>query len=150
MKLLIFFLLILSDYFSKKLIFNLIDLNNFISILPFLDIAHIHNYGISFGLFSGIISAWIIVIIGAIITVFIVFWMFQISNPLEKWGLFLIIAGAVSNLIDRFINEYVLDFIYFHYKDFYWPAFNLADIYITIGVLIIIYRNYTIIKKKYD
>ena len=150
MKLFIFFLLILLDYFTKKLIFYQIDLNNFITILPFMDIAHIHNYGISFGLFSGIFPAWIIVVVGSILTIFLVFWMLRISNPLEKWGFLFIITGAISNLGDRIINDYVLDFIYMHYNNFYWPAFNFADIYITIGVLIVIYENYIIFKKKYD
>ena len=150
MKLFIFFLLILLDYSTKKIIFNLIDLNTFIAVFPFMDITHIHNYGISFGLFSGIFPAWIIISIGAILTIFIVFWMFQITNTIEKWGLLFIITGAVSNLGDRIINDYVLDFIYMHYNNFYWPAFNFADIYITIGVLIIIYANYMVFKKKYD
>ncbi len=119
-------------------------------MLPFLDITHIHNYGITFGLFSEILPPWVIVLVGTIFTIFIVLWMFQISNSLEKWGLLLIITGAVSNLGDRIINDYVLDFIYMHYKNFYWPAFNFADIYITIGVLIIIYANFMIFKKKYD
>ena len=132
MKLLIFFLLILLDYSTKKLIFNLIDLHTFISVFPFMDITHIHNYGITFGLFSEILPTWIIIVVGSILTIFIVFWMFRTSNLLEKWGLLLIIAGAVSNLGDRIINDYVLDFIYMHYNNFYWPAFNFADIYITI------------------
>ena len=147
MKLFIFFLLILFDYFTKKLIFNLIDLNAFVTILPFMDITHLHNYGIPFGLFSGIPPPWLIAFISAILII-IVFWMFRISNPLEKWGFLFIITGAVSNLGDRIINDYVLDFIYMHYKNFYWPAFNFADIYITIGVLIIVYANYIIFKKK--
>ena len=62
MKIFIFFLLVLVDYFSKKLIFNLIDLNNIIPLLPFIDIIHIHNYGISFGLFSGILPSRIIIL----------------------------------------------------------------------------------------
>ena len=150
MKLFIFFLLILLDYFTKKVIFQVVDLNNFIAVLPFMDITHIHNYGISFGLFSGIFPAWIIISIGAILTIFIVYWMFRITNTIEKWGFLFIITGAVSNLGDRIINDYVLDFIYIHYKGFYWPAFNFADIYITIGVFIIIYQNIMIFKKKYD
>ena len=150
MKLFIFFLLILLDYSTKKLIFKLIDLHTFISVFPFMDITHIHNYGISFGLFSEILPTWIIIVVGSIFTIFIVFWMFRTSNLLEKWGLLLIIAGAVSNLGDRIINDYVLDFIYMHYQDFYWPAFNFADIYITIGLLIIIYENSMIFKKKND
>ena len=150
MKLFIFLLLILFDYFTKKLIFNLIDLNTFVTILPFMDITHLHNYGITFGLFSGIFPPWFIAFISAILIIIIVFWMFRISNPLEKWGFLFIITGAVSNLGDRIINDYVLDFIYMHYNNFYWPAFNFADIYITIGVLIIIYVNFMIFRKKND
>ena len=56
----------------------------------------------------------------------------------EKWGYTFILAGAFGNILDRLINGFVIDFIYVHYKDFYWPAFNLADIYITIGVFIIL------------
>jgi len=112
-----------------------------------MDITHLHNYGIAFGLFSGISPPWFIAFISAILII-IVFWMFRISNPLEKWGFLFIITGAVSNLGDRIINDYVLDFIYMHYNNFYWPAFNFADIYITIGVLIIIYVNFMIFRKK--
>ena len=115
-----------------------------------MDFAHIHNYGISFGLFSGIFPSWIIIVVGSIFTIILFYWMLQISNTLEKWGFLFIIAGAVSNLSDRIINDYVLDFIYMHYINFYWPAFNLADIYITLGLLIIIYENFIIFKKKYD
>ena len=44
------------------------------------------------------------------------------------------------------MHKYVLDFIYLHYKDFYWPAFNFADIYITLGVLLIVYQSYKNLK----
>ncbi len=148
MKFIFFFILILLDYYSKKLIFNLIELNNIITLLPFIDIIHIHNYGISFGLFAEVLPVWIIVLFGAMITVFIIFLFFSTSNQIEKWGYLLILIGAISNLGDRIINDYVLDFIYIHYKDFYWPAFNFADVYITIGVLIIIYENYRIFKSS--
>ena len=74
--------------------------------------------------------------------------MIQASNKVEKWGLTLIIAGAISNIFDRAINNYVIDFIYLHYKDFYWPAFNFADIYITFGVLMIIFQIINELKKK--
>ena len=48
------------------------------------------------------------------------------------------IIGALSNIIDRLINSYVVDFILLHYENFYWPAFNLADIYITIGIIMLV------------
>ena len=75
--------------------------------------------------------------------------MLKASSKVEKWGLTLIIAGAFSNIFDRAINNYVLDFIYLHYKDFYWPAFNFADIYITIGILMILYQILKEFKKKF-
>ena len=56
----------------------------------------------------------------------------------EEFGLLIIISGALSNIIDRIFNGYVIDFIYLHYKDFFWPAFNFADIYITIGIIMIV------------
>ncbi len=138
-RLLVVIILIFLDYISKKIIFTNIELNNFIQILPIMDFAHIHNYGIAFGLFSGILSSWLIIICGLIITAIIYFMLTQTNNFIEKWGFTLIIAGAISNIMDRVIHKYVLDFIYLHYGEFYWPAFNLADIYITLGVFIILF-----------
>ena len=56
----------------------------------------------------------------------------------EQWGLFIIICGATANIIDRSYNGYVIDFLYFHINQLYWPAFNFADIYISIGIIMII------------
>ena len=64
------------------------------------------------------------------------------DNNLERLGILFIIAGAISNIGDRFLNNYVLDFIYFHYNQYYWPAFNFADNYISIGVILIIIESY--------
>jgi len=147
-KLFIILILFVCDFISKKIIYTSIDLNSFIKILPIIDLTHIHNFGISFGLFSGILNSWIIVFIGIIITLIIIFLTFQTNDIFEKWGFILIISGAISNIFDRTINNYVLDFIYLHYRDFYWPAFNLADIYITLGILIIIYKFVKEIIKK--
>tara|TARA_B100001123_G_C15018253_1_gene910443 strand:- start:177 stop:635 length:459 start_codon:yes stop_codon:yes gene_type:complete len=147
MKFFIFIILVFFDFLSKKLIKNFIDYNEFISLNFFLDITHIHNYGISFGLFSGFFSSQLIVFISIIIVILIFFWMQKSVNYIEKWGFLLIISGAISNIGDRAINNFVLDFIFLHYKDFYWPAFNFADIYISIGVLIIIVESLKILKR---
>ena len=137
-KFFIFFVLVVFDLFSKKIVFDLIGLHTFIPLTSFLDLTHIHNFGVSFGLFSGVISPWILVILGLLIVTFIFYLMKSASNNLEEWSLLIIISGAISNIIDRIFNGYVIDFIYFHYKDFFWPAFNFADIYITIGIIMII------------
>ena len=74
--------------------------------------------------------------------------MIKSINKIEKWGLTLIIAGALSNLTDRMINNYVLDFIYLHYGEFYWPAFNFADIYISVGICVIVLHLLRDLNKK--
>ena len=141
--------LIVLDLLSKLFIFNYINLNSSISVFPFMDLIHIHNYGISFGLFSGILPPWFINLISFVVTLFVFYLMIKATKKIEKLGLLLIIIGALSNIFDRLINNYVIDFIYFNYKDFYWPAFNFADIYITIGVIMIFYELYNDIVKKY-
>ena len=138
MKLLIVILLVSIDFLTKKIVFNNIELNNFVPLMPFLDIAHIHNYGISFGLFANFLSPNFIILIGLTIIIILLYWMHKSNDKLEKLGLLLIIIGAISNIFDRVINNYVLDFIFLHYKEYYWPAFNFADIYISIGALLII------------
>ncbi len=130
--------LIIADFVSKQWIFNSIDLNNFKKITFFFDLAHIHNFGISFGLFADLFPAWIFIILGVLITAFVFFMYLGSSKSIEKNGLILIFAGASANIIDRAYNGYVIDFIYLHYNQFYWPAFNFADIYISIGILLII------------
>ena len=137
-KIIIIILLLIVDLISKQIIYYNIDLNSFLVVTSFLDIAHIHNFGISFGFFSGTFSPWIIILVGIIVTGVIWYMLMKSTNHIEKWGFTAIIAGALSNISDRTLNGYVIDFIYFHYKDFFWPAFNFADIYISAGICLIV------------
>ena len=137
-KIIIFSILVSLDLFSKYLIFNYIDLYKFIKITAFFDITHIHNFGISFGLFSETIPAVFLIMIALLVVFFIIYLLLNAQDNLERWGLFIIICGAIANIIDRFINGYVIDFIYLHINQYYWPAFNIADIYISIGIIMIL------------
>ena len=137
-KILIFLLLILLDILSKYIVFNYINLYQFIKITYFFDITHIHNFGVSFGLFAGTIPSLVLILIGLFVTVFVMYLYINSSDTLERWGLFVIICGAISNIVDRSINGYVIDFLYLHINQYYWPAFNFADIYISLGIIMII------------
>ena len=132
---------------SKYIVFNFIDLYQFIKITKFLDLTHIHNFGVSFGLFSETIPPLVIIFISILVVFFIMYLLLNSQDILEKWGLFIIICGAIANIIDRSLNGYVIDFIYFHLYQFYWPAFNFADIYISIGIIMIIFNMLKKIKK---
>jgi len=147
-KTIIFILLVLIDLLSKYFIFNYIDLYQFITITKFFEITHIHNFGVSFGLFSGTIPSLFLIVIGLFVTAFVTYLYSRSNDILESWGLFIIICGAIANIIDRSINGYVIDFLYFHINQFYWPAFNFADIYISIGIIMIIFNMLKQINKK--
>ena len=147
-KILFFLLLVLSDILSKYVVFNYIDLYQFIRITAFFDLTHIHNFGVSFGLFSGTIPSVVLIIIGLFVTAFVMYLYINSSDTFERWGLFIIICGAIANIIDRSINGYVIDFLYFHINQYYWPAFNFADIYISIGIIMIIVNMLKKINKS--
>ena len=137
-KVLTFVLLVALDFFSKFFIKNNLNLNQIFEINQFIDIVYVQNFGVSFGLLSGILSHWLLIIIGLIVVVIIVYLMLISEKNIEKIAYFMVIIGAISNILDRTINTYVVDFILVHYGQFYWPAFNLADIYITIGIIMLI------------
>ena len=133
---LVFF--VFCDLITKFFIKNNFLINESKKVNSFLDIVYIQNYGVSFGFLSGLVSYWVLVIVGLLVTSLIYYLMIRSYKRLEKLAYFIIIIGALANIIDRIINSYVVDFISVHYADFYWPAFNLADIYITIGIIMLI------------
>ena len=147
-KILIFLLLVLLDILSKYIVFNYIDLYQFIKITYFFDITHIHNFGVSFGLFAGKIPSLVLIFIGLFVTAFVIYLYINSRDTIERWGLFIIICGAIGNIVDRSINGYVIDFLYLHINQYYWPAFNFADIYISLGIIMIIVNMVKKINKS--
>ena len=137
-KIFVFIIFVLFDLFTKFLIQNYLFLNQSIKINQFFDIVYVQNYGVSFGLFSREIPHWVLVLIALLVVILILYLMIISNKNLEKNAYFLIIAGAIGNIIDRILNSYVVDFISLHYEMFYWPAFNFADIYITIGIIMLL------------
>ena len=135
------FLIFISDRLSKIYIINesLKNLDNFILKSTYLNIRLIWNEGIAFGLFSfddkflyHFLSLLILVIILVII------YMIIKSDGLKKFLLMLILGGALGNFYDRIAYGAVPDFIDFHVNGFHWFIFNIADIFISIGVFALI------------
>ena len=105
----------------------------------FINFELIWNKGIAFGLFSlndGLAYQLISLLI--IFIVFILIYFIQKSNGFEKFGFILILGGALGNLFDRIFYKAVPDFIDLHINNFHWFIFNIADIFITIGVICLI------------
>ena len=138
---LILLLIFILDRFSKIYVIYLSEKNNYSQIFSskFLDIHLIWNEGIAFGLlsFSEVYFYNLISIIIAII-ICVLFLMIVRSKGLKKLLLISILGGAIGNFYDRMVYKAVPDFIDFHINDFHWFIFNIADIFISIGVFFMI------------
>ena len=137
----IIIIIIFLDKISKLKIIN--NLNNRIHYVnEYINLDLTWNIGIGFGLLSTtsqFIYNLITLIIGAVI--FIIFYMSINLEKIEKFAFSFIIGGALGNLHDRIIYKAVPDFIDIHYHNFHWFTFNLADIFITIGIIIYILKG---------
>ena len=136
------------DRLSKTYVISLIEKNQSeIFINDYLNITLNWNRGIAFGLlsFNATTIYHLISILILTIIIYLIYLMVK-SDSLGKILLALIIGGAVGNLFDRFTYFAVPDFIDLHYKDFHWFTFNFADIFITLGVILILI-NEILLKK---
>jgi signal peptidase II len=107
-----------------------------IPVLPFFDLVLVWNRGVSFGLFnngSGI-NAVVFSTLAAVIVVGLLIWLRKAQGPLIVAGIGLVIGGAIGNVIDRLRFGGVVDFLDFHVGGWHWPAFNVADAAICVGV----------------
>jgi len=140
---LIIFLVVL-DQISKILIASYLSLGESLNLLPFLNFTLIHNPGIAFSFFDdgGYISRWLLVITVSGILAYLLFLMYKKTpkNRLELMSLILIISGGLGNLVDRVFLGYVVDFVHAFYQDYSFYVFNMADSYITVGI--ILYLSY--------
>ena len=135
--LLIFFL----DRISKLYVIAIDEKKNISELFSskFLNINLIWNEGIAFGLFSfdhSNLYNFLTIII--LLVIFVVFIMMIKNVGLKKYSLIMILGGAIGNLYDRIFFKAVPDFIDFHIGEFHWFIFNVADIFITIGVIFMI------------
>ena len=149
----LFFILIISLFITDRLVKNEIldilkDLD-YLFINDYLNLNLVFNTGIGFGLFSlndgifyNILSIFIFFIILILLSL-----MFK-SSVSEKIFFSFIIGGAIGNLYDRIIFKAVPDFIDFHVKEFHWFTFNIADIFISLGIIFMILKELVFKKQK--
>lgn len=113
-------------------------------LLPgFLDLVYVKNYGAIFGLVHSHTELFITLGIAASVIILVFLYYFPPATTVGMLSFALILSGAVGNLIDRIRFGYVIDFISFHVHElFHWPAFNVADAALTVGILMLIYYFY--------
>jgi|TARA_R110002072_G_scaffold177957_1_gene333970 signal peptidase II len=112
-----------------------------IEVTSFFNIVMVWNRGVSFGLFAENDMRWILVAVTAAISVFMFLWLKKATNRLLAVGLGLVLGGAIGNIIDRVRLGAVADFFDFDLIFMRWPAFNVADMAIVIGVIVLLLEN---------
>jgi len=150
------FLIVLSiflfDRFSKIYVIYL-DKELFGSEIfssKFLNISLIWNKGIAFGLFSFSQSnLYNLITLIIVIIIFIILILIKNTEGIERFCLSMVFGGALGNLYDRIVHKAVPDFIDFHIRDLHWFIFNVADIFITLGVIMLILLE-LLKTKKYN
>ncbi|MGD8576820.1 MAG: signal peptidase II [Thiohalophilus sp.] len=150
--------LVLLDQLSKGLASYYLVLHQPVELLPIFNLTLMHNSGAAFSFLSdaGGWQRWFFATVSIIISAAIILWLKRLKHePLQAASLALILGGAVGNLIDRLLHGYVIDFLDVYYKgvecmpmffnwtrggqpECHWPAFNVADSSITVGVVLIL------------
>lgn len=105
-----------------------------------LNVVSVQNSGVAFGIATGS-RPWILIALGLALTLGLSVWLLRSKTKFQSIGLGLAIGGALGNIADRFFLASVRDFLDFHWGNLHWPAFNLADVFILLGLTILVLVN---------
>ena len=141
--------LILLDQGTKLwALASLKPIHNMTLVEGFMDLTFVENRGVAFGMFSG--QRWFILLLTGIIAVGLIW--FYVTMPKKKEyfplriSLVMVLSGAIGNIIDRLFRGYVVDF--FEFTFFEWPVFNVADIYVVVGVILLALMIVFVVKDE--
>lgn len=133
--------ILVADQASKWLILDVVmQPPRNIEVTGFFNIVMVWNSGVSFGMFGegGEAGRWILSGVALAISAFLVNWLRQVDRRLPALAIGLVIGGAIGNIVDRVRFGAVADFLDFHLFGYHWPAFNIADSAIVIGVALLL------------
>lgn len=136
---------IVLDQLTKYIASTSLEMHQPVAVMPMFNWTLMHNPGAAFSFLADQDGwqRWFFAVIAVVVSIVIVLWIKRLQQH-EKWqaiALALILGGAIGNVIDRIWLGYVVDFIQVYYQQWYWPAFNIADSAISIGVLMIIIES---------
>lgn len=146
-------LVVLSlDQASKLAVASTMRLYESIQIAPFFRLTYVHNTGAAFSFLSeaGGWQRWFFAALAFVISIVITAWLARLKKheTLLAVSLALVLGGAVGNLIDRLAYGYVIDFLDVYYQAWHWPAFNIADSAITLGVGLMLLESFGAVNSK--
>lgn len=151
---LIAFAVLLVDLGSKHWISSVFEFGETKTFTSFFNFTLVYNHGAAFSFLAdaGGWQRWFFAIISVAASVFLVVWIYRVAHYKlrEVFALAFILGGALGNLHDRVLLGHVVDFIVVHYDEYYWPAFNLADSAICLGVFLLVLDMFLDKGKKSD
>ena len=135
-------LVIVIDQVTKRVVDTTMQLYQSIELIPYFQLTYLRNQGAAFSFLSsaGGWQRWFFIGLAVIASVFICFWLKKLNRN-QRWEAIawsLVLGGALGNLIDRILYGYVIDFLDVYVGDWHWPAFNVADSAITVGVVMLL------------
>lgn len=134
-------ILLIADQFTKVLILGYYRLGDATYVTSLFNVVRVHNTGAAFSFLASASGwqRWFFTVLGLAAAVFIV-WMLRshAGQKLFSFAMACILGGAVGNVIDRTLHGYVVDFLDFHYGNWHFPAFNVADSAITVGAICLV------------
>ncbi len=139
---------LILDQWSKFAIDGSMRLYESIAIIPGFNLTYVHNTGAAFSFLSeaGGWQRWFFAAMAFIISIVLTIWLYRLKKheTLLAIALALVLGGAIGNLIDRVAYGYVIDFLDVYYQSHHWPAFNIADSAITVGVFLMLLESFGI------
>ena len=142
---LLFLILVVIDQLTKQIFVSSFDLGQSMVVNSYLSWTYLHNTGAAFSILAdgGPIQKAYLLSVSVFVSVVVIIWIQKtpIYYGQKLLGQFSLLSGAGGNLIDRAQYGYVVDFIDMHINGFYWPVFNLADSFIFIGVILLLFER---------
>jgi signal peptidase II len=144
--------IVAADQFTKMQVSAALALYQRVPVLPFLDLVRLHNSGAAFSFLADASGwqNWLFTGVAIAVSIGVAWWLTRLprrGKTLLALGLALLLGGAIGNLIDRVIYGYVVDFILVHYREWSYPAFNVADSAITCGVALVLFDGLVLEKR---
>jgi signal peptidase II len=138
-------IIIVLDQISKQYAERSLELYERISVMPFFNFTLAYNEGAAFSFLSdaGGWQRWFFLILTTVISTVLFFWLKKSESKVESLALSMVLGGAIGNFIDRLLFGHVIDFLDVYYETHHWPAFNVADMAISGGVMLLIYTTLT-------
>jgi len=135
-------LVVVLDQLSKYWVMTSFEEYEVLTVWPVFNLTLVYNTGAAFSFLSdaGGWQRWFFVAVGVLVSAAMVVWLSRLDERerLTAYGLAFVVGGAIGNLIDRILLGKVVDFLQWHWQDWYWPSFNLADSAITLGVVMLL------------